>query len=311
MKNYWMGFGSAIFALLTLTLLLSYTDGPSDGDESAMVPPAEVQTDRQLPQIVKAIDLNEDLMLCNERLDMSSFDVRERLDRELLRNAYWHSSTLLALKHTRRYFPTIERILAEEGLPDDLKYLAVAESGLTNAVSPAGARGIWQFMPATARGYDLEVTETVDERYHLEKATRAACTYLRSYYEKFDSWLLAMSAYNMGGGRLSNRIEEQNADDFFDLNLNQETSRYVFRIAAFKAIMTNPEAFGFYLDDEEYYPNLDNYREEEVTSTIPNLGEWAAERGVSYRMLKVYNPWLVDSRLAVGRGQRYQIKLPS
>ena len=169
-----MGFVSAIFAVITLTLLVSYTDGPSDQSDAGT--PAEVQTDRQLPQIVKAIDLNDDLMLCNERLDMSSFDVRERLDRELLRNAYWHSSTLLALKQTRRYFPTIERILAEEGLPDDLKYLAVAESGLTNAISPAGAKGIWQFMPSTARGFGLEVTKTVDERYHLEKATRAACT---------------------------------------------------------------------------------------------------------------------------------------
>ncbi|MEL6667634.1 MAG: lytic transglycosylase domain-containing protein [Bacteroidota bacterium] len=316
MKNYWFGFGSALACLLVLTLFLSYTSN-SDEEEGNRphygegYDPAEVQNEdvRQLPQIVRAAPL-EDMRLCGELLSMENFDLRERLDRELLRNVYWHSSTLLILKQSRRYFPTIERILAEEGVPDDLKYLAVAESALRNATSPAGAKGIWQFMPATAREYDLEVTSTVDERYHLEKATRAACQYLRRYHDRFDDWLLTMAAYNMGPGGLSGQMEKQGGESFFDLNLSEETNAYIFRIAAFKAIFENPRAYGFYLNEEDYYPPLNDYRTEEVTETINNLGDWASEQGVSYRMLKVYNPWLVDSRLAVGRDQVYQIKVP-
>ncbi|MEM6395621.1 MAG: transglycosylase SLT domain-containing protein [Bacteroidota bacterium] len=308
MRNYWYGFASALACLLILTLFLSYTDGGAE-EAPPSTSPREGESARQLPQIVRAAPL-QDMRLCGELLSMDNFDLRERLDRELLRNVYWHSSTLLILKQSRRYFPTIERILAEEGMPDDLKYLAVAESALRNATSPAGAKGVWQFMPATAREYDLEVTSTVDERYHLEKATRAACSYLRRYQDRFDDWLLTMAAYNMGPSGLSGQMERQGGESFFDLNLSDETNAYIFRIAAFKAIIENPREYGFYLNEEDYYAPLDNYYTEEVTATIDNLGEWANERGVSYRMLKVYNPWLVNSTLAVGREQMYEIKIP-
>jgi membrane-bound lytic murein transglycosylase D len=269
-----------------------------------------VSTTDNLPQIVKAIDLDQPFSFCGEALPMDNFDVRERLDRELTVNTYRHSSSILFIKKTRRYFPTMERILREEGVPTDLKYLAVAESDLRNAVSPAGARGLWQFMKGTGKEYGLEINEEVDERYHLEKATRAAAKYLRSLRERFGSWALAAAAYNMGGGNLDRHLEEQRAASYFDLNLNQETARYYFRLVAIKHLIEHPRSYGFYLDEADYYPGLDNYHEVEVQEAVPNWGDFAREHDTSYRMLKVYNPWLRQSRLSNRSGKTYIIKIP-
>jgi hypothetical protein len=299
-----MGFGLGMTATLTFVLLLSSTERQGSTLLDVGAP------DRSLPQIVKGVDLDRTFTFAGEAIPTDNFDVRERLDRELLVNTYWHSSTLLALKSASRYFPTIERILKEEGVPDDLKYIAVAESALRNETSSAGAKGIWQFMSATGKGYGLEINDEVDERYEIEAATRAACTYLKDYYKKFGSWIDAAGGYNMGGGRLAARMDDQHAENYFEVNINAETMRYFFRILAFKEIMSRPRDFGFYLDAEDLYPPLDNYRAVTVDSTIPNLGAWAREQGTTYRLLKVYNPWLLENRLTIRGDKTYTIRVP-
>lgn len=273
-------------------------------------PDYDWQPTDNVPQIVKGMDLDQSFEFCGEELPMDNFDIRERLDRELTVNTYWHSSTILSIKSTMRFFPVMERILEEEGVPTDLKYIAVAESALRNAVSPAGAKGIWQFMKGTGNEYGLEINSEVDERYHLEKSTRAAANYLRSLRQRFGSWANAAAAYNMGGGNMNKRLREQEADNYFELNLNEETSRYYFRLVAIKNILENPRAFGFYLDKEDYYKPLDDYTTEEVSEAVESWGAFAKERGISYRMLKVYNPWLIDSKLTNRAGKTYEIRLP-
>ncbi|HHS96152.1 MAG TPA: lytic transglycosylase domain-containing protein [Phaeodactylibacter sp.] len=294
----------ALAAFFFVAVFSSYTKGLTEGAASA-----KKESSPQLPQKVKAINLNRPFDFAGEPLPMDNFDVRERLDQQLLRNAYYHSSTLMNIKRARRFFHEIEKILIEEGVPSDLKYLAVAESSLTNAVSPKGAKGFWQFLSGTAREYGLEVSKEVDERYHLEKATRAACKYLKDKKEKFGSWTLAAAAYNMGSRALAKAINAQKMKSYYDLNLNKETNAYVFRIVALKELMMHPEDFGFYLEEEDKYPPL-QFVHVHVDRSINNLGDFACKYGISYRMLKVYNPWLISSKLTVGKEKSYLIKIP-
>ncbi|MEL7119574.1 MAG: lytic transglycosylase domain-containing protein [Bacteroidota bacterium] len=296
----------ALFVVLIVIGFLSFSD--KEDDKSAIV--SKVVPEKNIPQIVKGPDLNKDFIFAGEKLPMDNFDVRERLDRELSVNTYWHSSTLLNIKKASRFFPVIERILKENGLPGDLKYLAVAESNLSNAVSPAGAKGFWQFMRPSAQQYKLEVNSEVDERYHLEKATQAACKYFKYLKDRFGTWTMAAAAYNVGPTKLARDIEIQRADTYFDLNLNQETSRYVFRLIAIKEILENPSDFGFYLDKDDYYPPLDDYRILKVNTAISNWGDFAKEQGISYRQLKIYNPWLIDSKLTNRYKKTYEVKIP-
>lgn len=263
-----------------------------------------------LDQRVQAVDLNRAFAFAGEGLPEDNFDVKERLDREILVNAYSHANTMMNIKHSRRYFPLFERILAAHGLPDDFKYLAVAESNFRFGTSSAGAKGLWQFMPATAKGFGLEMTEDVDERLHVEKSTEAACKLLQNYHKRFGSWMLAATAYNFGETRMARELASQQADNFFDLNLNTETSRYLFRIIAIKEIMRNPGSYGFVLEEDDYYQPLNDYKVVEVSSTIPDLKKFAAENGVSYRMLKLFNPWLISEKLTVRPGKTYSLKLP-
>jgi len=294
-----------IAAFLTLTLFSSSTD-----EQQAKQNRIE-KSDAALPQTIRSIPIDKPFNFAGEEVPLSNFDVYERLDRELLRNAYYHSSTILSLKRSNRYFPTIEKILAENGIPQDFKYLAVAESDLSNAVSPSGAKGVWQFMKTTGKAYDLESNNEIEERYHLEKSTVAACEYLNKLKNKFGSWTMAAAAYNMGETKLKKEKELQRADNYFDLNLNQETSRYVFRILALKEILSNPEEYGFLVNEKEKYPALDNYKTVEVDGTIANWGDFAIEHGTTYRMLKVYNPWLVSSSLVNKSKKTYEIKIPT
>ncbi len=239
-----------------------------------------------------------------------SFDLRERLDRELQIVAYRHSNTLDIIKLSGRYFPLFEDILREYGLPEDLKYIPVAESGLRHLGSPAGARGIWQFLKSSAEEYKLEVSEDVDERLHVEKATRAACQKLKDLHERFDSWILAAAAYNMGAAGLADAIQKQGSNSFFDLNLNDETSRYIFRILAYKDLFERPEAFGYRINPKELYKPLDRYREIKVNKDVPSWAAFAERHNITYRMLKIYNPWLISSNLEVKKGKTYLIKIP-
>ncbi len=263
------------------------------------------------PQTIRSINLNKEYDFCGEKLPMDNFDVRQRLDAELLRNVYFHSSTILALKRANALFPVIEPILREEGVPEDLKYLAVAESSLSNAVSPAGARGVWQFMKSAAEQYGLEVNDEVDERYHLEKATRAACRYLRRQKELLGSWILAAAAYNGGPARLSLEMEKQRARSFFDLNLAaDETMRYPFRIVALKEVMQNPEYYEYHIEKDHLYEPLPPYRVVKVDGPVASWADFAAEHEVSYRMLKIYNPWLIDNKLTNKARKTYEVRLP-
>ena len=294
-----------------LTLVLAYAMfSSSTKPKTTTGNEFHTEKDSFLPQVIQSVDLSKTYTFAGEVLPMDNFDVRERLDRELMVNSYWHSSTLLNLKNANRYFPIIEPILAEEGVPDDLKYLAVAESSLRNVRSPAGAKGIWQFMEATAKEYDLEVNSEVDERYHIEKATRAACQYLKHYKERFGSWAYAAAAYNMGAGRLSKSIENQRAESYFELEMNPETSRYVFRIVALKEIMASPRDFGFYIDKDELYQPLNNYTTETIDGPVENWGDFAKEKGTTYRMLKVYNPWLRSHKLTNSKAKTYEVQVP-
>ncbi len=247
---------------------------------------------------------------CGEQVPLQISDVRERFDRELLVNANLDATTLLILKRAARAFPVIEPILAKNGVPDDFKYLAVIESGLVNVVSPAGARGVWQFMPATAKEKGMEVNDIVDERYHLEKSTEAACRYLLDSKARLGSWTLAAASYNGGVAGVNKQIEFQKMGNYYDLLLTEETARYVFRILALKEIMKNPALYGFTVAPEEGYPLLP-VRKVEVDSTINDLAVFANSQGINYKVLKIHNPWLRDRKLTNVARKKYVIDIPT
>ena len=256
-----------------------------------------------------AIFFPEKIDFAGEATPLNILDVKERLDRELVVNANLHGSTILIMKRANRVFPIIEPILAKNNVPDDFKYLAVIESALINASSPAGAKGVWQFMPETAREKGMEVNENVDERYHLVKSTEAACQYLIAAKAKLGSWTLAAASYNGGMGGVSKQIDIQKVTDFYDLLLIEETHRYVFRILALKEIMKNPANYGFNLQSEKLYPALET-KKIEVDSTITDLVSFANKQGVNYKILKLYNPWLRDRTLQNKLKKKYEIEIP-
>lgn len=259
---------------------------------------------------ITAFDLNQKFTFAGEEIPKDNFDAIERLDRELLINSYLNATTLLNLKIANRFFPVIEPILKSYGIPEDFKYLSVAESNLRMATSPAGAKGFWQFIESTGRGYGLEISSEVDERYHVEKSTVAACKFILNLKKKFGSWTLAAAAYNMGEAGIAKKLEDQKASNYYDLNLNEETSRYVFRIIAIKEIMQNPKKYGFYVDDEQLYSPLEKYTTLTITEPIPDLAILAQQYGTSYRMFKIFNPWLTGSSLTNKSRKKYEIRIP-
>lgn len=266
------------------------------------------ETVANLPQVVKPIPQVNNPSFAGEPMPLN-MDTRERLDREMSVNSYWQSATLLHIKTANKYFPIIEPILAEMGVPDDFKYLAVAESSLRNVQSSAKAKGFWQFRKLAAKELGLEVNEEVDERYHVEKATRAAAGYLTKLYNRFGSWANAAAAYNVGPTNFAKTLKQQNETSFYDVNVNDETGRYMFRLIAIKEIMKNPQAFGFYIEPQDLYERIDNVYYVEVDKSISNWAAFAKHNGVSYRMLKYYNPWLRSGKLTVIK-KKYLIKLP-
>lgn len=275
---------------------------------------ASTDTLRQLGSEVSmakyyAIKLPKELSFAGEPVPMHDFEVRERLDRELTVNSYWHSNTIQNLKLAHRWFPVIEKILAENNIPDDFKYVALAESGLRNVVSPASAEGVWQFLAATGRQYGLIINDQVDERYDVEKSTLAATKYLAESYKTFNNWTLTAAAYNAGIGAIEKNLIYQDVSSYYDLYLNTETSRYVFRILAFKVIYENTEKFGFMLDEEDLYDPL-HYSTVRIDTSIADLAKFAAANNTNYKMLKYFNPWLRKESLTVGKGESYTIRLP-
>ncbi len=258
---------------------------------------------------VFALNIPDHVEFAGETVPVDYFDVRESLDRELLVNTYWQSQTLLFIKRANRYFPVIEEILREHQVPGDFKYLALAESGLMQVTSPVGAVGFWQFMKGTAREYGLEVNKEVDERYNIEKATHAACAYFNKSYEKYGNWTLVAASYNNGMRGLDTQIDRQKENSYYDLLLNDETGRYLFRLLALKVIISAPGDYGFHFRAEDLYPPIP-VTKVKVDSTIHSIVNFAAVFGINYKMLKFFNPWLRDTYLPNKSQKMYEITIP-
>ena len=259
---------------------------------------------------VKALKIPKNLKFAGEKVPTNKSDIKERIDRELLVNTYWQSNGLLYFKRANKYFPIIEPILRKHKIPDDFKYLALIESGLQNVTSPAGAKGFWQLMPKTAQEYGLEVNANVDERYNLEKSTEAACQYILEAHEKFNDWTLTAAAYNAGMNGISKKIEMQNVNNYYDLLLNDETSRYLPRIVAVKEILNNPKKYGFLFEEEDLYSITPTHKIK-VDTIISNLALFADNQGINYKVLKIHNPWLRENKLNNKSRKEYYIKLPN
>jgi len=263
-----------------------------------------------LPQMIKSPSINRPFDFAGEAIPMSNQDVLDRLDRELIMNTYLHGSTLLNLKMASRYFPMIEPILKENGIPDDFKYLVPVESNFTNATSPSGAKGFWQFMAPTAKELGLRINDKVDERYNVELATKAACVFINDLYRRFGNWTLTAAAYNGGAGRISKELKAQKVSNFYDLYLNAETSKYVFRILAIKEVMSDPESFGYDIEQVNMYKPIQVSKRLTIDTSITSLTNFAISNGTTYKMLRYMNPWITDRDLPVAAGKSYEILIP-
>lgn len=268
-------------------------------------------TELVFPQEYKIVSpkIPNHISLFGEGVPLENFEVYERVDRELLVNTYWHSSTALAIKRAARWFPVIEPILKQYNIPDDFKYLAVVESNLENVVSSAGATGYWQFIKSAAKQYNLAVNDEVDERYHIEKSSVAACKYLLDAYNKFGNWTMAAASYNAGINGIEKWGGLQKTTNYWNLVLGSETSRYVSRIVAMKLIMENPKNYGYDLKEEDLYKPL-KFKEIELGTTVTDFADYAKSLGINYKTLKLYNPWLRDTALKNKTGTVYKIKVP-
>lgn len=268
----------------------------------------DVNSDGRLQYKWYAPQVPKTMNFAGEKVPLERWDVKEQFERELLYNYYNHYSTLYILRLAPRYFPTIERVLKANGVPADFKYLCVAESALRNQTSSAGAVGFWQFMSGTAPSYGLEVNGEVDERYDVEKSTEAACKYFKQAYTKFGSWTAAAASYNMGQGGYNSQSDFQQRSSYYDLQLPEETMRYVFRILTFKLMMSYAENFGYIITNADSYKPIKT-KKIQVSASIPNLAQFAIDNGSNYRMLKQLNPWLRDKKLTV-KNKTYEIELP-
>lgn len=271
--------------------------------------PAQDKAPKTIVQTVVFPPLPEKMTFAGETIVLTDEDIMERLDREILMNAYYNSATTGYFKRANRWFPTIERILREEGIPEDFKYLAIIESGLVQAVSPVGAQGFWQFMPVTGKQYDLEISPEVDERLHVEKSTRAACQYLKNAYSELRDWIWASASYNRGVGGVRQDMAWQKTDHYFDTDQNNETGRYFFRLLAIKLIFEHPEAYGYFPDKMQLYEPFQT-KSVTITETIPNIAEWAIEQGFNFKIVQKLNPWLKTNKLTV-RNKTYEVLLPA
>ena len=291
-------FVSGLLAGLFIITQLSFESGRSH----QQAPTAE--TKWHAPSLPGKIDF------AGEEVPLNKWDVRERLDRELLFNYYWQNNILFVLKLSNRYFPVIEERLKANGVPTDFKYLCIAESNLlANATSKVGAVGFWQFMPDTAPGYDLEVNKQIDTRRDIIRSTDAACVYLKNAYNKFGSWTAAAASYNCGQGGFSKQATLQKTMNYYELLLPEETNRYIFRILAFKHLIENAKELGFELEEKELYEPIQT-RKVIITSSINDLVQFAFDNKTNYKTLKLLNPWLRSNSLDVKAGKSYELLLP-
>ncbi len=296
------------FVISTLIFAVQNDDEQRD----MAVPIVENDIDKNVAKEyrISAIDIPEDLNFAGEVVPQDDPEIMERIDREFLVNTYWQSNAVLLIKRANKYFPIIEPILAKNGVPDDFKYLAVAESGLQNVVSHAGATGFWQIMKATGREYGLEINDNVDERYHLEKATEVACKYLKRWKDKYGTWTLTAASYNAGPGAINKYLGIQQVDDYYDLLLGQETGRYVFRIMAIKEILSHPEKYGFDIEQEDMYSAVPTFKVE-VDEPILSFADFAKQYEINYKILKRHNPWLREPHLNNSSRKKYTIEIPN
>lgn len=295
MKKLFLWIAPVMAILITIPFLIKATPSTKKTGES---------------YIIKALKLPNKIHFSDEIVPIEKNDIRERIDREFLVNTYWQSNGLLLIKRAHKYFPIIEPILAKHNIPEDFKYLAVIESGLQNVTSPAGAKGFWQLMPATARECGLEVNNNVDERYDLEKATHAACAYILKAKEEFGNWTEAAASYNIGINGLERRMKEQMVDSYYDVLLPDETSRYIPRIIAVKEILSKPYDYGFVYDKHDLYL-LPKYRTVKVDTAIGNIASFAKYFNTNYKELKTLNPWLRENKLNNRSKKPYDIKIPT
>lgn len=244
-----------------------------------------------------------------QEIPQDLFYVKEAFEREIMANTFMHTSTMLMFKRANRWFPVIEPILKKNGIPDDFKFLALAESNLANVVSPAGAEGYWQFIKPTGLSYDLEINDNVDERYNMEKSTQAACDYFKDAFKKFNNWTLVAASYNRGLDGLDKALDKQGVADYYDLYLNEETARYIFRIIAMKEVYNHPVRYGFYLRQADFYPEIPS-RLLAIDSTISNLPAFAKRLAINYRILREMNPWIQSYTLPNKSRKIYIFKIP-
>lgn len=296
-RKFTLSFSAVLVTVVAVVSVQSTRDKSSDktlypGNFQVVTPPLPAKLD-----------------FAGEPVPFEFFDVRESLDKELMVNMYWHSQTLLLLKKSPRFFHTIVPIIKSYNIPEDFKYMPVVESGLDNVVSPSNARGYWQLLESTARDYGLEINKEVDERYHLKKSTHAACKYLLESYRKYNNWTLTAASYNNGRRGVDRQLNKQQEENFYDILYNDETSRYIYRLLAFKCIFENPEHYGFQLNKEDYYYPVP-VMEIPIDSTIIDLADFARIQGSTYKMLKIFNPWLRGNKLTVVNGETYIFELP-
>ncbi len=306
-KNLYFSLGLSLLVIPTLLFYLASGQQKNADVQQEQSTFPELKPETIHP--VHSIPMPDSVSFAGEPAPSDIFYIREYFDREITVNTYWHSATILLLKRANRWFPVIEPILKKEGIPDDFKYLALIESGLENVTSPAGAIGFWQFLKTTAREKGLEVNDFVDERYHVEKSTKAACRYLKDAYAKFGNWTLVAASYNTGMARIAEELKKQKVNNYYDLMLSIETTRYVFRIQAIKLIFQKPEKYGFSLKKEDLYPPVPT-KTVTVKSPISNLVDYAVSQGITYKTLKYFNPWLRENALPNSSGKLYEIKIP-
>ena len=306
-KNILAGIG--LVAVVSTLIFAVQTEAM---DEKEKPSKEEVISDKNVADGYKisAIEIPKDLNFAGEDVPQDDPEIMERVDREFLVNTYWQSNALLLIKRANKYFPIIEPILAKNGIPDDFKYLAVAESGLENVVSLAGATGFWQIMKATGKEYGLEVNDNVDERYHVEKSTQVACEYIKKWKERFGSWTLTAAAYNAGPAGIQKYMGIQQVDDYYDLLLGQETGRYIFRILAIKEIISHPEKYGFELEEKDMYEKVPTFTVQ-VDTAVANWADFAQLYEINYKVLKRHNPWLREPHLNNSSRKNYAIEIPN
>ena len=295
--------------LLASLILIFMSSGTSDSATASAEPESYLQGSEAIKQDIRVPVLPESISFAGEEAPLQYFDVREALHRELTSLCYLHGTMLYILRLDGRYGATIKKVLKEEGIPEDFYYLCVTESMLQPLVSPANAAGYWQFLAATAREYGLVVNNEIDERYHVEKSTRAAAVYLKKAYAEFGTWTLAAASYNTGIKNVKDRIAIQSLSDYYEMQFVEETSRYVFRILAHKLIMTNPADYGFIIGKDELFPELE-YKEVTVTGSVDNWSAFAAEHNTNFKILKMYNQWIRSNKLDNTQRKTYIVQVP-